>query len=108
MVPRTSRKGRSFTGAWQYYAHDKRTTAQKEQAEAVRSRERVGFIHIENLAGIEDDRAAIGLMIDTARQSRRCEKPVYAFSLAWHPEETPDKAHMIDMGREALLSLIHI
>lgn len=103
MVPRISRPGCSFTGAWKYYAHDKRTAAQQEEGQEVRTRERVAFVHAENLGGIEDDRAAIGLMIDTARQSKRCEKPVYAFSLAWHPdEETPDKAQMIDAGREAL------
>ena len=100
MVPRTSRQGCSFTGAWKYYAHDKRTAEQ--QAQEVRTRERVGFVHTENLGGIKDDRAAIGLMIDTARRSTRCKAPVYAFSLAWHPEETPDQAHMIDSGREAL------
>ena len=102
MVPRTSRLGRGFKGAWSYYAHDKRTPEQKEQAEAVRTRERVGFVHTENLGGIEDDRAAIGLMIDTARQSSRCEKPVYAFSLSWHPEETPSQKQMIWAGRDAL------
>ncbi len=102
MVPRVSRQGRSFTGAWKYYAHDKRTAQQQAQGQEVRTRERVAFIHTENLSGIEDDRAAVGLMIDTAKQSRRCEKPVYAFSLGWHPEETPDKAHMIEAGREAL------
>lgn len=105
MVPRTSRPGRGFKGAWSYYAHDKRTPEQKEQAEEVRSRERVGFVHTENLGGIEDDRAAIGLMIDTARRSRRCEKPVYAFSLGWHPEETPSREAMIEAGREALAVL---
>mgnify|MGYP003374545249 CR=1 FL=1 len=102
MVPRTSRQGCSFTGAWNYYAHDKRTAQQQAQGQEVRTRERVGFVQTENLGGIEDDRAAIGLMIDTARQSRRCEKPVYAFSLAWHPEETPDQAHMIETGQAAL------
>ena len=101
MVPRTSRPGRSFTGAWNYYAHDKRTA----QGQEVRSRERVGFVQTENLGGIEDDRAAIGLMIDTARRSRRCEKPVYAFSLGWHPEETPSREAMIEAGREALAVL---
>jgi hypothetical protein len=106
MVPRVSRPGHSFTGAWNYYAHDKRTEEQREAGQAVRSRERVAFIHTENLSGIEDDRAAVGLMIDTAKQSRRCEKPVYAFSLAWHPEEeAPDKARMIEAGREALKAL---
>ena len=102
MVPRTSRAGRGFKGAWEYYAHDKRTPEQKEQGQAVRTRERVGFVQTENLGGIEDDRAAIGLMIDTARQSYRCEKPVYAFSLSWHPEETPSPQQMIFAGREAL------
>ena len=105
MVPRTSRPGRSFTGAWNYYAHDKRTPEQKEQAEEVRTRERVGFVHTENLGGIEDDRAAIGLMIDTAKRSTRCKAPVYAFSLAWHPEETPSREEMIEAGREALAVL---
>jgi hypothetical protein len=102
MVPRTSRQGRSFTGAWKYYAHDKRTAQQQAQGQEVRTRERVGFVHTENLGGIEDDRAAIGLMIDTARRSTRCKAPVYAFSLAWHPEETPDQAHMIEAGQAAL------
>ena len=106
MVPRVSRQGRSFTGAWRYYAHDKRTAQQQAQGQEVRTRERVAFIHTENLSGIEDDRAAVGLMIDTAKQSRRCEKPVYAFSLAWHPdEEAPDKTRMIEAGREALKAL---
>ncbi len=102
MVPRTSRAGRGFKGAWAYYAHDKRTPEQKAQGQEVRTRERVGFVHTENLGGIEDDRAAIGLMIDTARQSFRCEKPVYAFSLSWHPEETPRPQQMIFAGRNAL------
>ncbi len=105
MVPRTSRTGRGFKGAWSYYAHDKRTPEQKAQGQEVRSRERVGFVHTENLGGIEDDRAAIGLMIDTARQSGRCEKPVYAFSLSWHPEETPSQQQMIWAGRDALKAL---
>ena len=102
MVPRTSRQGRSFTGAWNYYAHDKRTAQQQAQGQEVRTRERVGFVHTENLGGMEDDRAAIGLMIDTARRSTRCKAPVYAFSLAWHPEETPDQAHMIEAGQAPL------
>jgi hypothetical protein len=105
MVPRTSRQGGSFSGAWKYYAHDKRTPEQQAQGQEVRSRERVGFVHTENLGGIEDDRAAIGLMIDTAARNERCEKPVYAFSLGWHPEETPSREAMIEAGREALAVL---
>ncbi len=102
MVPRVSRPGRSFTGAWAYYFHDKRDAAQIERGEGQHTAARVEWVHVENAAGIEDERAAIGLMIDTARQSKRCEKPVYAFSLGWHPEQRPERAEMIEAGREAL------
>lgn len=102
MVPRTTKPGRSFIGAWAYYGHDKRDAAQIERGEGQHTAERVEWHHVENLAGIEDAQAAIGLMIDTAHLSRRCEKPVYAFSLAWHPEQQPERAAMIEAGREAL------
>ena len=106
MVPRVSRPGRSFTGAWAYYFHDKRSAEEIERGARRHTAERVAWRHTENMAGIEDDRAAVGLMIGTARQSTRCEKPVYAFSLAWHPdEEAPDKAHMIEVARKALQAL---
>jgi len=105
VVPKVSKGGRSFAGAWKYYAHDRRTPEQAEEGEQVRTRERIGFVHTENLCGIEDDRAAIGLMVMTAEQSHRCEKPVYAFSLAWHPEEQPSKEEMIKAGQDALKAL---
>ncbi len=102
MVPRVSRPGRSFTGAWAYYFHDKRSLEQIERGEGQHTAGRVEWFHVENAAGIEDERAAIGLMIDTARQSKRCEKPVYAFSLGWHPEQRPERAEMIEAARAAL------
>lgn len=102
MVPRVSRPGRSFTGAWAYYFHDKRSLEQIERGEGQHTAGRVEWVHVENAASIEDERAAIGLMIDTARQSKRCEKPVYAFSLGWHPEQRPERAEMIEAAREAL------
>ena len=105
MVPRTTKPGRSFTGAWAYYFHDKRDAARIERGEGLHTAARVDWCHVENMARVTDARAAIGLMIDTARQSRRCEKPVYAFSLAWHPEQQPDRAAMIDAGRAALQAL---
>ena len=102
MVPRTTKPGRSFIGAWAYYGHDKRDAAQIERGEGKYTAARVDWCHVENLARVTDTRAAIGLMIDTARQSKRCEKPVYAFSLAWHPEQQPERAEMIEAGRAAL------
>jgi len=102
MVPRVSVPGRSFTGAWAYYFHDKRSLEQIERGEGQHTAGRVEWFHVENVAGIEDERAAFGLMIDTARQSKRCEKPVYAFSLGWHPEQQPERAEMIEAARAAL------
>lgn len=102
MVPRVSRPGRSFKGAWAYYFHDKRDAAQIERGEGQHTAARVAWFHVENAGGIEDERAAFGLMIDTARQSKRCEKPVYAFSLGWHPEQQPERAEMIEAARAAL------
>ena len=105
MVPRTTKPGRSFAGAWAYYFHDKRDAAQIERGEGQHTAARVEWCHIENMARVKDERAAIGLMIDTARQNRRCEKPVYAFSLGWHPEQNPERAEMIEAGRAALKAL---
>lgn len=102
MVPRTTKPGRSFIGAWAYYGHDKRDAAQSERGEGLHTAARVDWCHVENMARVTDERAAIGLMIDTARLSRRCEKPVYAFSLAWHPEQQPDRGAMIEDARAAL------
>jgi len=102
MVPRVSRPGRSFTGAWAYYFHDKRSLEQVERGEGQHTAGRVEWFHVENAGGVEDERAAFGLMIDTARQSQRCEKPVYAFSLGWHPEQRPGRGEMIEAGQEAL------
>lgn len=105
MVPRTTKPGRSFIGAWAYYFHDKRDAAPSERGEGQHTAARVDWCHVENMARVTNERAAIGLMIDTARLSRRCEKPVYAFSLAWHPEQQPDRAAMIEAGRAALKAL---
>lgn len=102
MVPRVTKPGCSFIGAWAYYGHDKRDAARIERGEGLHTAARVEWCHVENMARVTDERAAIGLMIDTARLSRRCEKPVYAFSLAWHPEQHPDRAAMIEAARAAL------
>ena len=50
MVPRISRAGRSFTGAWAYYGHDKRDAAQVARGESLHTTERVAWHHVENMA----------------------------------------------------------
>lgn len=102
MVPKVPKTGRSFIGAWNYYAHDKRTEQEQKQGAAKTSRERVAWTHTENMAGMEASKAAVYLMRETAKQNKRCQQPVYAFSLAWHPEETPSQEQMIEAGNAAL------
>ena len=106
MVPREAGRGRSFMGAGQYYLHDKGASTS----------ERVGFTHTENIP-TNDPHKAMKWMAWTAinaedlkRESGGatwgdCEKPVYTFSLAWHPEEQPKKWEMIAAGRRALMEL---
>ena len=37
-----------------------------------------------------------------SRAGRKLEKPVFAFSLAWHPEQSPTQEHMLATAREAI------
>jgi hypothetical protein len=98
MVPRVSRPGRSFTGAWAYYFHDKRTPRRSSAGKAVHTAAGRRGVHVENLGGIEDVRAAVGLMIDTAGKAA-LRKAGLCVLLGWHPdEEAPDAREMIEAG----------
>jgi Relaxase/Mobilisation nuclease domain len=107
MVPRIGKGGSSFKGAGLYYLHDKDALTAG----------RVAFTHTENL---ETDDASRGfrLMYATAMDASRLKfaagvkrtggpagKPVWTMSLAWHPEQQPDQAHMIHAMRSALKEL---
>lgn len=103
MVPRVAKAGRSFKGAAQYYLHDKGALTD----------ERLSFVEIVNLP-TQDPHRATAHMIDTAahadelkRQAglkggRKLEKPVYSYSLAWHPSEQPTKEEQLAAAHETL------
>ena len=103
MIPKVAASGRSFKGAAQYYLHDK----------SADTSERVAFTEAVNLMA-NDPRTAIAHMIDTAthadelkhaagiKAGRKLQKPVYSYSLAWHPSETPTKAEQIEAARDTL------
>jgi hypothetical protein len=40
-----------------------------------------------------------------SRAGRKLEKPVFAFSLAWHPEQEPSQEHMLETARKAIETL---
>lgn len=115
MVPDIASKGHSFNGAMLYYLHDKR---QEGEAMAL-STERVEWIETRNLA-TQDPHVAKSVMIATARSAdelkaaagikttgRKSSAHVYAYSLAWHPDERGalDRAEMnraVDQSLKAL------
>jgi hypothetical protein len=107
VIPREAGRGGSFCGAGMYYLHDK----------GARTSERVAFTHCENVP-TQDPEKALKWMAYTAihaqelkRESgaastgRPCSKPVFTFSLSWHPEQEPHKWEMIGAGRRALIAL---
>ena len=89
MVPDIAKKGHSFDGAFAYYLHDKGSD----------TTERVGWTETRNLM-TDAPQVAKRIMIATALQSdelkaqagikatgRTSNAHVYAYSLAWHPDE---------------------
>jgi len=109
MVPDIAKKGRSFKGAFQYYLHDKNADTS----------ERVGWTETRNLM-TDDPDAARNIMIATALQAdelkkaagikaagRKSTQHVYAYSLAWHPDEAGnlDKDEMLSAVDASLKEL---
>lgn len=104
MIPSIAEGGKSFQGALAYYLHDRNAATQ----------ERVGWTDSVNLAS-RDVGTAWKEMAFTAlhqgelkRQAgikatgRKLEKPVYAYSLSWDPDERPTHAEMGRAARETL------
>lgn len=107
MVPKAHKTG-SFKAAANYYLHDKGAS----------STERVSFTLTENLPTND---AALGMKImahtamnadylkrqaGVSTRGRKQEKPVYAYSLAWHPDDRPPtRDDMIDAAKDTLKRL---
>jgi hypothetical protein len=107
MVPRIGGQGSSFKGAAAYYLHDKEADTS----------ERVAFTYSHNLS-TDDPEMAWRWMAKTALDAERLKaasgadmrgaksaKPVFTFSLSWHPDEEPDDAHMVETMERALENL---
>lgn len=107
MIPRIARGGCSFKGAAAYYLHDKSADTQ----------ERVEWTETLNLLTQDPDKAW-KVMAYTAleasrlkeasgqkRTGRKHTKPVFSYSLSWHPEQQPDRQHMLQAVQKSLRSL---
>ena len=102
---KTRGRGKSFKGALDYYLHDKGT---------METAHRVGFVHMLNIVTRDPYQAWREMMVtaESADQlkvaagfkpsAKKNEKPVYCFSLNWHPDDHPTKAHMLETALEVV------
>jgi hypothetical protein len=110
MVPALTEGGRSFKGAAAYYLHDKREDGEADR----RTTDRVAWTRTLNLP-TDDPNRAWRMMVHTAQSQaelkaaagekatgRKLTKPVFAYSLAWHPDERPTNEEQIEAARESL------
>ena len=105
---KTKGRGTSFKGALNYYLHDKDT---------LETAYRVGFVEMLNLFTDDPHTAWREMMVtaeagdDLKRRAglslagRKNDKPVYCFSLEWHPDDRPTAHHMLESAREVLRML---
>lgn len=107
MNPQISANGRSFYGAWLYYMHDKETD----------TRDRIDWFTTENMLTDNPDLAWKVMAYTAKNQDRlkeasgqkrtgaKTKKPVLAYSLNWHPEQSPDREHMLETARASMKML---
>lgn len=105
MVPRVAQRGHSFKDAGLYYLHDK----------GALTTERVAWTHTHNLP-TDNPEKAFRWMAHTSMSAERLKSgagvartgrktsagSVYSFSLAWHPEQSPEKEQMLNAAFETL------
>ena len=108
MVPKLHPKGSSFKGLAMYLLHDKNNA---------QTSERVAWTDTRNLATADPDlawRVQAATAMDQHRlkvqagvslAGRKSDKHVLHFTLAWHPDQTPDKAEMLRAADGAIAAL---
>jgi hypothetical protein len=108
MIVRIQKAGGSFTGAGQYYLHDK--AADKTLAAHLKPKtdERVWFTETRNCLAQDPERAFVEMWRTAEDQmwlkkqagvrtsGRVCGDPVKTLSLSWHKEDAPSPEHMIE------------
>jgi hypothetical protein len=110
MVPTITLGGSSFKGAAAYYLHDKRQPGES----ACFTSERIGWTQNLNLSTDDPERgwkimAHTALMQDELKAAvggkttgRKLTKPVFAYSLSWHPGERVTKEEQLEAVRQSL------
>lgn len=109
MTPVVTKLGRSFKGAFAYYLNDKRGPDSDGTTDT-----RVAWTETINLttadvknaarvmAGTATSTAALKKAAGVKATGRKLERPVYAYSLSWHPDERPTKDDQLEAARATL------
>lgn len=131
MIPRVAGSGQSFQGAGLYYLNDKQDADGKSLSAKANdaftkagdyalhdkgqrtTAYRVGFTSILNMEAGTPDQAIdqMTASYDRYRQKeankrgRKLEKPVYVYSLAWAPDQTPSQADMMAAAHSSLKAM---
>ena len=107
MIPRIHKRGSSFKAASQYILHDPNS----------QSRDRVAFSQTCNLGDVAtddawhamydtwNDRTRLKRESQTDLRGRDNKKPVFHYTLSWHPDERPTEALMMEAARSSLKAL---
>jgi hypothetical protein len=104
VVPRVAKGGRSFKGAGLYYLHDKRAlTAERVLfTETVNLSSRTPETALKEMAWTFYHQPELKAQAGVKSRGSKLKAPVHAYSLSWHPEQKPERAHMLAMARESL------
>lgn len=107
MVPVIASGGASFQGAFAYYFHDKdawtdaRVAWTQTRNLMTDCAEKAWKVMAYTVKVAERLKQATGQRLS----GRKLEKPVFAYSLSWHPEQRPDKAEMLRAAELSLTAL---
>lgn len=107
MIPVIASSGRSFKGAFAYYMHDKnaQTTARIAWTETLNMMTQCVETAHKVMAYTAKVQSYLKEATGQKRTGRKLEKPVFAYSLSWHPEQRPDKAEMLKAAKTSLAKL---
>jgi hypothetical protein len=130
VIPRVAGSGQSFQGAGLYYLNDKQDAGRDRSGDAKRAFDkvgdyalhdkngqrtahRVGFTAILNMEA-ETPGQAIDQMTasydryrakEANKRGRKLTKPVYVYSLAWAPDQSPTQDDMMSAARSSITAL---
>ncbi len=107
MIPVIAGGGSSFAGAFDYYFHDKgaKTTARVAWTQTRNMLTNCVEKAWKVMAYTAKAQARLKEASGQKRTGRKLEKPVFAYSLSWHPEQKPDKETMLKAAQLSLEKL---